>query len=143
MLIKTRGFGEIDIEPEKVMRFSRGIPGFERLRNFIVLSEGEDEPSFFWLQSTEDKDVSLVMVDIAGMVEDYNPLADKDELESELGRYVPEDFLIYNVANIQGSVRDMTVNLRAPIVINTRARKGMQIICENGEYDVRHKLFNR
>lgn len=143
MLIKTRGFGEIDIDPEKVMNFSRGLPGFEKFHNFVVLSEGEDNPSFFWLQSTDDADVSLVMVDIAGLVEDYNPLADRDVLESELGAYVPEDFLIYNVANIPGSVRDMTVNLRAPIVINIRDRKGMQIICENGEYDVKHRLFDR
>ena len=36
----------------------------------------------------------------------------------------------------------MTVNLKAPIVINTITKKGMQIIAENEEYEIRHNIFN-
>lgn len=35
----------------------------------------------------------------------------------------------------------MTVNLKAPIVINTLTKKGMQVIAENEEYEIRHSVF--
>ena len=36
----------------------------------------------------------------------------------------------------------MSVNLKAPIIINADTRKGAQIICENDDYEVKYKVYD-
>ena len=36
----------------------------------------------------------------------------------------------------------MTANLKAPIIINSQTKIGMQVIAQNEEYEVKHKIFN-
>ena len=39
-------------------------------------------------------------------------------------------------------VKQMSVNLKAPIIINADTRKGAQIICENDDYEVKYKVYD-
>ncbi len=143
MTLVTRHFGEISIDESRLLNFNSGLPGFEHLKRFALLSEKDEGTGspFYWLQSTEDPSVAFVMMDVIKMYPEYNPLVDKDRIEGELGSYNPDNFFIYNIANIPENVSDTTVNLKAPIVINDDSKKAMQIICDNDDYSVRHYLF--
>ena len=48
MKIKTRYFGEIDLDDSKIVHFENGLFGFEEYKDYTILydSEGEEEPFF-------------------------------------------------------------------------------------------------
>ena len=39
MKIKTKFFGEIDIDNKKVINFENGLPGFEYLKKFLFMTD--------------------------------------------------------------------------------------------------------
>ena len=51
MILNTTRFGELEIEPEKVIEMPDGMVGF-RDRSFVLLNPGKGAP-FYWFQSVE------------------------------------------------------------------------------------------
>jgi len=139
MKLNTKHFGEIDVEENNILDFEDGLPGFPDDRQFVLL---ENEDPFCWLQSVTDGDNAFILVDAFKVLPDYNPQVDKDELES-LGTYEPSDFLVLNIVVLPDDVKDMTVNLLAPVIINTAGKKGRQVVLKNEEYGVRHYMFRQ
>lgn len=39
-------------------------------------------------------------------------------------------------------IEQMSVNLKAPIIVNADTRKGAQIICDNNDYEVKYKIYD-
>jgi len=145
MKLETRHFGEIEIERGKVVAFEGGLPGFEEHTKFVLLTDvgGGDDNSLSgltFMQSVTDRDVCFILVDATEIFPDYNPVVETEELEG-LGEYESDGFTIYNIARFPENVREATVNLKAPIVINERLMTGRQVVCQNEEYSVRQKLF--
>jgi len=142
MVLNTKHFGELQIEEAKLIQFKDGIPGFPKLNRFILLSEpdGEEGGFFYWLQSAEDPEKAFVLVDMIKYNPDYNPQVEQAYVE-DLGSVDPDDFLVYNIAVMPEDPKKMTVNLRAPIVINPNSMLGKQVVCVNEDYEVKHYLF--
>jgi flagellar assembly factor FliW len=146
MTLDTKHFGAIDIDESKIIEFKEGIPGFLNLNRFVLLAEPDEHASdglrgmLYWLQSVDDPSVAFVMVNMVKYMPDYNPLIDQEQIEG-LGSYDPDKFVFYNIAVIPENVKDATVNLKAPVVINDEIKQGKQVICANEEYTVRHYMF--
>lgn len=139
MVIKTRNFGEVDIDENDIYTFDNGIPAFEYLRKFVVLNR-EDNSPFIWLQSVEEADISFIMMDVYNILPDYNPIVYEDEL-NKLGEIGDDDLKIYNIVVIPETVSKMSVNLKAPVVINLKTKKGRQMIVKNEEYSVKYYFY--
>ena len=139
MTINTKHFGEIEVEEDKIIDFGEGLPGFPDDRQFILV---ENEEPFWWLQSVSDGENAFILVDACRVLPFYNPEVDKSDIEC-LGEYSPDDFLIYNIVVLPENVKEMTVNLVAPLIINSATRRGRQVIAKNGDYGVRHYLFEK
>ena len=60
--IDTRNFGTVQVDESEVIRFEEGIPGFEDVKEFVVLGN-ESDAMFFWLQSVDGSDVSMIVAD--------------------------------------------------------------------------------
>ena len=43
---------------------------------------------------------------------------------------------------VPADLKEMTVNLKAPIIINADTRKGIQLIVENQDYEVKYKIYD-
>jgi len=138
MKLETRNFGEIEIFEEDVINFREGLPGFPKDKQYVILSDENSPVSF--LQSVDGGDVSFVVVDMLAFMPDYNPRVDESFLE-DLGVYNPANFEIYNIATIFDNLKDSTVNLKAPIVVNAMDKIGKQVVCDNEEYSVKAALF--
>ena len=141
MKITTNQLGEIEINEEEIIQFQYGIPGFPGLTRYIMIAPDSDEEIFSYLQSVENPEVSFVLMYVNALIPEYSPIVDKEYLE-DLGAFKDEDLLMYNIANIPDNIREMTVNLRAPIIINSLTYKGKQVVANNEEYAVKHKVFN-
>ncbi|MDR1209241.1 MAG: flagellar assembly protein FliW [Clostridiales bacterium] len=145
MRLHTKHFGDIDVDDGKVIEFKEGLPGFPKLTKFVLLADergtgGEMNGMFYWLQSVENPDTAFVLVNMVRYMPEYNPLVEEDQMEG-LGEFNPDKFVIYNIAVIPDNVREATVNLKAPVVINDENHQGKQVICSNDEYTVRHFMF--
>lgn len=142
MKLKTKFFGEIELIEDKIIYFDEGIPGFESLRKFLYMSDNDTNSPFCWLQSIDDIDIVFTMMDLYSVLKvipDYDANVNKISLSS-LGEFEEEDLLVYFIANIPKEVRNMTINLKAPIIIVKN--KGIQAVCDNENYPIKYYIYN-
>ncbi|MBR0204871.1 MAG: flagellar assembly protein FliW [Synergistaceae bacterium] len=139
MIIKTARFGEVSYNEEDVLFFPRGIPAFESNHKWILA--GSDDSAIKWLQNIEDGDLALPVTSPDAVRPDYNARIPEDELKL-VGSVNPADLALLIVVSIPRSAPwNMTANLRAPILVNLKTRKAVQVIALNEEYPIRHIIF--
>ena len=136
----TRHFGEIEYDPSRIITFLDAIPGFPNSTRYLLMSENEDEDMFFWLQSVDEGDVAFTLMDVYKVLPDYDPQVEEVEMAS-LGELSDTPLLIYNIVVIPDYVRQMRVNLRAPVVLNLHTGLGKQVVCANDDYSIRFMIF--
>ena len=144
MKINTKYFGTIDIGDEKIIHFDNGIPGFDEYKDFTILYDidAEERPFFSWLQSVEEKNLAFPVVNPFNVDKEYNPVVE-DELLAPLGGITPENTVVLLLATIPSDIKETSVNMKAPLIINYENRKGMQIIVENDKYQIKHKILGK
>ena len=140
MLIDTDRFGCFDTKDSKLIEFPSGIPGFEDLHHFIILEIAQTKP-IYWLQSTENKYIALPVILTFEILDDYYIDIRENELE-DLFVESQNDLLVMNVVVIPDQVDQMTVNLAAPIVINTKRGIGKQIIIDAQALSIRWPVYD-
>ena len=138
--LTTFHFGEIEYDEQKIINFPHGIPGFPDDKRFLFMSENEDEDTFFWLQSVDNGDVAFTLMNVYGVLPNYDPHVDEEEMK-ELGEIKDSPLEIYNIAVIPEDAKQMRVNLMAPVVINMDAGLGRQVVCTNDDYPIRYYIF--
>jgi flagellar assembly factor FliW len=137
--VASSRFGEISYSEEDVLFFPRGLPAFEKSRNWILT--GEEDNAIKWLQNIEDCELALPVTTPDAVMPDYNAKIPEDELDL-VGSKDPGDLALLIVVSLPESAPwDMTANLRAPILVNLKSRKAVQVIVLNEEYPVRHVVF--
>lgn len=142
MLLNTKNFGQIEIDEKKVITFDDGIPGFLDCTHYILLTNDDKEQRpIWWLQCTDNGDVALPVLNTFAILENYRPEVD-DETMSLLGEFKShDDLIVCNVLVVPENLNNITINLKAPIIININTKKGMQIEVRNRDYTVRHNLY--
>ena len=138
MKAETKYFGRIDYEPEEALSFPKGLFGFEDERSFLLLPF-EGNGTLFCLQSLTTPRLAFVAMDPFTLDGGYAPVLQPEELEA-LKADKSEELYYYTLCAVKDPVADSTVNLRCPIVINEDTRQAMQVILEQGEYHMRHRL---
>lgn len=142
MLVKTKFFGEIELPEEKIITLERGLIGLEQFTQYTILYDCEKEDAnISWLQSVEEPTLALPVIKPWIIKEDYNPIVE-DELLSGLGELTEDNLVILLTVTVPKEVEEMSVNLKAPIVINADSRKGAQIVVENKDYEVKYKIYD-
>lgn len=132
MQFDTYLFGTIEVSPEKVITFPSGLVGLEKYRQFMLAHrEGKGEPASYTLQSLEDPALAFEIVDPTRLGFTYE-LALTDAENALLQSPAPEDVAVMQLLFRKGEEggSDLALNLRAPLVINTRARVGIQKVME-------------
>ncbi len=143
MLIQTKYFGEIDLTEEKIITLERGLFGFEEFKKYTILYDCEKEggANISWFQSVDEPTLALPVINPLLVKEDYNPVVE-DELLSGLGEISEENLVILLTMTVPADIKEMSVNLKAPIIINADTRMGAQLIVENQDYEVKYKIYD-
>ncbi len=135
MEVQTTRFGPIQIDADDVIRFAEGVPGFPDCRDWVLLADGRSA-ALAWLQSVNRPEIAFAVVSPRRYVPGYRLHVARRELEP----LEAEDLQSIRVLAIVGkSDRSVTLNLKAPVVINVDRRLGRQVIA-NGELPVQHEL---
>lgn len=139
MEIDTLRFGKIQIDEESVIRFANGLPGFEQYERYALLTPDPDVP-LSYLQSMDDGHISFMVIEPFLSLPSYE-FKLQDHIKQELQLYEEQDVLILSIVTVKEELVKSTVNLKAPLVINTKRRLGKQIILHDEDYSTRHPLF--
>lgn len=120
--------------PETI-RFPQGLPGFEACRSFVLMSSPSLE-AVQCLKSVDGPAASFLVVDPRRVLADYRcELSGADQ--ARLGAHDRETLLWLSLVAIEldGTI---TVNLRAPIVINPATMTGFQVVPHHCIYPIRY-----
>lgn len=130
MEIKTRIFGDVTISDDKMISFPNGIVGFPDLKDFALIHDEEqgDQAGIRWMQSVQEPNFAMPVINPLVVKEDYNPMVD-DELLSVIGK--GENILVMTTITVPTDLSKMSVNLKAPFVINVDTRKAVQVVLED------------
>lgn len=141
MIVNTRIFGEIEVGEDKTIHFEEGIIGFPDCKNFTLIYDEEkgERRSICWMQSLDEPEFALPVMDPLLVKEDYNPMVE-DELLKSLGNLNEENLFILVTVTVPQDIKEMSVNLKAPLIMNVDERKGSQIITED-DLPVKYKIY--
>lgn len=143
MEAKTRLFGDINIDDNKIIHFVNGLVGFPELQDFALIFDGDNNngEGVQWLQSMQDGNFALPVINPLHILEDYNPIVE-DELLAPLGEFTPDDMLVLVTITVPADVTKMTVNLKGPIVINALNCKACQVVAEDEGLEVKFPVYD-
>lgn len=145
MKVETRLFGEIDLDDDRIITFEQGLMGLTDLRLFTLLyniREDGSRPSISWLQSIDEPGLAFPVIIPTLVMADYNPIVE-DEIIAPLGELNDDNLTVLVTLTIPSDIRQMTTNLKAPIVINSDTRKGCQVVAENPDYEIKFKVYDK
>jgi flagellar assembly factor FliW len=135
MRISTSRFGRIDVDAGDIIRFPSGLPGLEDCREWALLADSTND-ALGWLQCVTRGDMALAVVSPRRFVPDYQVRIPR----SELTPLAITDIRQAQVVVVVGTTgTDLTLNLKAPIVINLEARTGRQVVA-SGELPLQYEL---
>lgn len=137
MVLDTKNFGDIIVKKEKIIIFKEGIPGFEKLREFIIIKEDE---VFTFLQSIEDGDICLTLINPFPIFKEYK-VELKEEVLATIDGGKEEYIGVYTVVVVAEFIENMTTNLKAPIVVNFQSMKGVQVMLDKDDLEIKTPLF--
>ena len=143
--INTRTFGKIAIEEDKIIRFDKGILGFPDLKDFTLIYDIEKgvEVGIKWLQSVQEPGFAIPVMNPQLVMEDYKPEFDVDMLKPLGDNLDSENILLFVTVTVPKDITQMTVNLKAPIIISVENRKAVQLISDNEKYLVKYSIYEQ
>jgi flagellar assembly factor FliW len=130
--ILTPHFGEILIEEEYIFNFPDGILGFENLKDYVLISEEESVP-FKWLVSIDEPQIGFPLLSPWLIDINYSP-----------GKvYEKDNLVLFNIVTLEDENKQMTINMKAPIILNSETQSGEQIILSTEKYSTNYVIGNK
>ena len=136
--VPSTRFGDLVVPAESVIEFPSGLIGFPRANRFVML---DYKPPFSWLHSVDDSSLAFVVVDGFEFGDNYQvkpPFGDKDTDLRE-----NDEFAILVIVTVRSDPKQTTANLKAPLFVNMRTRKGVQVIFDDARYSTRFPLWEQ
>lgn len=144
MKVQTKWFGEIEVSDDKIITFEKGIIGFEDWKKYTLVydAEREEDVSIVWLQAVDEPTLALPIMKPEIVYQNYDPIVE-DEIIATLGENIQNaELMVFCALTVPQDLTKMTINLKAPIIINVDTMKGVQLIADNSDYQVRYPIYD-
>jgi len=129
MNIDSPRFGTLKVEPGKIIEFPEGLAGFEQQRRFSLFHPDDGEVKYFILQSLDDPALAFHIADPGKLGFNFEVvLSDAETALLKLSD--PLDAAVAVILWKEESSGQIRANLKAPLIVNTRERRGLQHIFE-------------
>ena len=127
MEISTPRFGTLQVLPADILLFEHGLIGLRPCRRWVVLADAQN-PALGWLQSLDEPEAALGVVSPRRFVPDYQlRVARQDLAPLQLASARDAQVVVIVSRHDDG----LSLNLRAPLVINVEGRRGRQVIAKD------------
>jgi flagellar assembly factor FliW len=137
--IVTR-FGELAIDEDKLVTFIGGLYGLEQHRHYILTKVPDWPEVFNLLQAVDDPQLSLIVLPLEGV---GGPIDPSDFAQAcRMLAFDEKTTIVLGIVTMraQSEIQGFTVNLKAPLLIDTERRQGRQHVFASERYDLRHPL---
>lgn len=124
MQIGTTRFGTVTIDANDILLFPAGLIAFEDCRHWVILGDAQND-AVGWLQCVSRPDVALPVVSPRRFVADYQVRVLRRELAPLQLSEVDQAYVLGIVSRNESS---LTLNLKAPVIINLDRHLGRQVI---------------
>lgn len=124
MEIRTTRFGPLDVESDDVIRFPAGLLGLDGCFDWVFLAD-VNNGALGWLQSTTHEPIALAVVSPRRFVPDYRARVTRREL-APLALDGADGAVVLVI--VSKNERGITLNLKAPLIINLKRRVGRQVV---------------
>lgn len=138
MKIQTAYMGEIKINLQDIINFEHGLPGFENEKAFVFLPI-EENSVFQILQSIQTEDLAFIITSPYAVTTNYNFDLDEAAVHA-LNIQNENEVAVFTIVSLKDTLAQSTVNLKAPIVLNTTNGKAKQVILDSEEFEIRHQI---
>jgi flagellar assembly factor FliW len=135
MHINTSRFGTVAVKPDDVVNFASGLIGYETCKQWVLMADAESD-CIGWLQCVHLPEVAMAVISPRRFLPDYHVRVSRNQLTALDLNGVDQAFVLNILAMNAGR---LTVNLRAPVLINLNRRLGRQLIT-NDEQPVQFEL---
>jgi len=123
---------------QKIITFRDGLPGFQGFKDFTLMALHEDNP-FYFLQSLKKEEICFILINPFNFFPDYEFDLPGTEIK-KLDIQDPKDLAVFGIVNASRGLKNATVNLLAPVVVNTANGMARQTVLNDNRYSVRHAL---
>lgn len=130
--VQTR-LGEQHIETDKIIRFPRGLIGYEHCHKFTLLQLRPGAP-FLVLQSMDSPDLGLLVADPYTFVPDYTLTVGVAEQNLLRITEINQVAVLVTVTIPHGKPERTAINLSGPILVNHERRVGLQVPQAEGNF---------
>ncbi|MCT6818663.1 MAG: flagellar assembly protein FliW [Lysinibacillus fusiformis] len=139
MNIETKFLGQIEIDEQNILTFETGLPGFLDVHKFVLLPLDADLPLVV-LQSVEQQELGFVLAYPFAFKKDYMfEISEEEKIDLQVEE--EEDVIAYTIVTLKETFSESTMNLLAPIIINTKKKLGKQIVLQDSKrYPLRHPI---
>ena len=138
MKIKTKPYGEIEVDERQKIHFPEGLIGFEGFTHYYLLDSREGP--FYWLQSEEEPELAFLLIDPRIFRQDYKLTVQESDLR-DLKIKDKGDLLDFAIVTVPEDHSKISANLMGPILLNRKNKTAKQVISENEEYSVKHYIL--
>ena len=139
MELSTKYFGSIEYDPAGVLDFPNGLYGFEEEKRFLLLPFHGSDGNLLCFQSVQTPSLAFVAMNPFSLKSDYTPVLSEEELFL-MGVQESTELCYYVLCAVREPVAESTVNLKCPVVVNPDRHLAAQVILEDREYQMRHRL---
>lgn len=141
MILETTHFGKIEINESDLMHFEEGIIGFEDIKTYGVINNEDPESPFKWIQAIDKPELAFALVDPFKIKKDYD-FELKDEYIDYLGIKDASEVIVYSIVVVPEDMKKISMNLKAPIIINKANNRAAQVVLDTDMYSVRHFILD-
>jgi len=135
MRMNTSRFGPVEFETADVIQFPAGILGLDGCSQWVLLADAQND-CLGWLQSANQAEIALAVVSPRRFVADYQVRVARDEVGLlELDQVQDAQVLVI----VSKNERTVTLNLKAPLVLNLARRLGRQVV-NNADLPLQYDL---
>ena len=124
MNIQTTRFGPVEIEPDDILVYPCGLMAFEDCQHWVLL-EDADNGAIAWLQSITRPEVAMAVVSPRRFVPDYQVRVPRSRLAP---LQLDSSHEMYVLVIVSKNERSLTLNLKAPLIVNLQRLLGHQVI---------------
>jgi len=126
--IPSKVFGNFEVDKSKKVHFNNGIPGLESVKEYVFVAFEEYKPISWMISTIGEYHFPVAILNLIDP-EDLDEVS-REEFLPELRKKLDNnpDLLCYVIIKLDESVSN--VNLKAPIIVDSKKRTGQQLMLE-------------
>jgi flagellar assembly factor FliW len=136
IIVESSRFGPLEVSADSVIEFPSGLIGFPSAKRFIMV---EHKAPFSWIQSLDEPTLAFVVVDGFDFGRSLELKPPHNDATVDFN--AQDEYAILLIVTVRPDPKQTTVNLKAPLFINIKNKRGTQTIYDDPRYSVRYPLW--